>query len=53
MLWALNFHEILDPAIVKQTEGLVTNSPPLADTKPSLSMMHGFREAGHHWSCWN
>lgn len=48
MLWALNFHEILAPVIVRQTEGLVTNSSPLADTQAGLSMMHGFHEAEHH-----
>lgn len=28
MLQALNFHEILGPLIVRQTEGLMTNSSP-------------------------
>lgn len=47
MLEALNFHEILGPLIVRQTEGLMTNSSPLTDTGTSLNMMHSFREAGH------
>lgn len=46
MLQALNFHEISGLLIVRQTEGLVTNSSPFTDTSSSLNMMHSFREAG-------
>lgn len=35
VLWALNFYEILGPVIVRQTEGLVTDSSFLADAKAS------------------
>lgn len=35
MLRALNFYEILGSVIVRQTPGLVTNSPPFNDTKAS------------------
>lgn len=48
MLQTLNFHEILGPLIVRQTEGLVTNSSPFTDTSASLNMMHSFHEAGRH-----
>lgn len=35
MLRALNFYEILGSVIVRQTQGLVTNSPPFTDAKAS------------------
>ena len=35
MLRALHFYEILGSVIVRQTQGLVTNSPPFADAKAS------------------